>query len=276
MRRLLLGAVTGLAGLCSVPLSASAQTPPDLMRDMPGLTYLGVVGGLEAWAVDGSDALWMRAPDGRSLIRGEMFSAAGQDLGAALLGRPAAPLTPIVTGPDWSAPGPELLAEVMRLTRSEAFSLLIGEEGAPEVLAWVDLSAASTPATYMMLRDRIEAGEIALRAVPVVTAEPGSADLMRRLLAQPDPEGSLRGRITGAPTPEVPDGVESLPEELVSRIERNGAIAGRIAPPALPLLLWSREEGPTGLIGVPGADLFDGAVRSGPVPETGTDRPDPG
>ena len=276
MRRLILGALTGVAGLCAAPLTGSAQTPPDLMREMPGLTYLGVVGGLEAWAVDGSDALWMRAPDGRALIRGEMFSAAGQDLGAALLGRPAVPLTAAATGPDWSAPGPELLGEVMRLTGAEAFSVLIGEEGAPEVWAWMDLSAAATPATYMMLRDRIAAGQIALRAVPVVTAEPGSADLMRQLLAQTDPEAALRGRITGAPTPEIPEGVETLPEALVSRIEKNGEIAGRIAPPALPLLLWSRKEGPAGLIGVPGADLFDGVVGSGAEAETGAARPDPG
>lgn len=276
MRHALIGMITGLTAFCAAPLAVSAQTPPDQIRDLPGLTYLGVVGGLEAWTVDGSGALWMRAPDGRALIRGEMFSAAGQDLGAALLGREAAPLLAPVTGPDWSSPTPELLEGAIRISATEALSVLIGEPDAPEVWAWMDPASAATPATYMMLRDRIGSGSVALRVIPVVTTDPGSADLMRLLLAQPDPEAALRAHITGAPTPGVPEGVESLPEELVSGIERNGAIAGRLSPPALPLLLWRAETGPTGLLGVPGADLFDKVVRSGPDAETGAARPDPG
>lgn len=273
----------GLVAIVTSLTSASAQTPPEQIRDLPGLSFLGVVAGLEAWSVEGSEVLWMRAPDGRALIRGDLFSAAGQDLGAALTGRPANPLiTPASqSGPDWSNPGPELLAEVTRVTASETFWVLIGEEDAPEVWAWMDLSAPSTPATYMMLRERIAAGDISLRVVPVVTTEPGSADLMLRLLSQPDPLGALRDRVMGSIfLPEV-DGDDSaasgMPDEIVSRIEQNGALAGKISPPGLPLLLWARDTGPTGLVGVPGEDVFEGAVRVTPVsvpdPVAGADAP---
>lgn len=281
MRHEIFGAMTALAVFCGSAPFATAQTPPEQIRDLAGLNYLGVVGGLEAWSVDGSDALWMRAPDGRSLIRGDMYSAAGRDLGAALLGRPdmpaqdAGPAEP--SEPDWSAAGPEFLSDMMRITSEEAYSILFGEPEAPAVWAWMDLSSPTAPATYMMLRDRVEAGEISLRVVPVVTMEPGSADLMRRLLGAPDPVAALRDRISGgvmvATAEEGTPG--QLPADLVAGIEGNGAIAGRIAPPALPLLLWARADGPAGLVGVPGADLFDGVVGADTTAQTGTSGSNP-
>jgi hypothetical protein len=283
MKHKIFGAMTALAALCaSAPFSA-AQTPPEQIRDLAGLSYLGVVGGLEAWSVDGSDALWMRAPDGRSLIRGDMFSAAGRDMGAALLGRPEVRAggddTASDPAPDWSAPSADLLYDVMQLTSQEAFSLLFGDPEAPPVWAWMDLSSPATPATYMMLRDRVEAGEISLRVVPVVTMEPGSADLMRRLLLSPDPVAALRDRIAGLPGTSLEDATggmaEQMPAELVARIEGNGALAGRIAPPALPLLLWARADGPAGILGIPGEDVFDGVVSSAAIPQTGVAGPRP-
>jgi hypothetical protein len=203
-----------------------------------------------------------------------MFSAVGKDLGAALLGTGPDPAnTPVTqatdvdasTTPDWSSPDAALLSSILELTRSDTFSILIGDSSAPQVWAWMDLSAAATPATYMMLRDRVEAGKISLRVIPVVTTDPGSSDFVIRLLSQTDPVGALTGRVTGAPLPdEVGEGVE-LPEDLVRGIEANGALAGRISPPALPLLLWSGAEGTAALVGVPGSDVFDGVVRSAPL-----------
>lgn len=258
---------SSLLAICLGLSPVFAQTPPEQIRDWPGLTYLGVVGGLEAWSVDGSDALWMRAPDGRGLIRGEMFSAAGRDLGAALTGADPAPLreTLEVTGPDWSSPTPELISAAMRLTMSDAFSIPFGDAAAPEVWAWMDLSEPSAPATYMMLRDLIDAGEISLRVIPVVTRDEGSALSMLEMLEGADPLQALRDRVTGSGASEdTPSNPAEPVEDLVSRIEANGALAARLNPPGLPFLLWSQENGPAAFVGVPGRDVFGSVARGAP------------
>ena len=254
-----------------------AQTPPEQIRDWPGLTYLGVVAGLEAWSVAGSDALWMRAPDGRGLIRGSLFSAAGRDLGAALTGADPAPLRAApAAGPDWSAPTPELLASVLRLSAEEAFALTLGEGAAPEVFAWMDLSDPATPATYMMLRDLIWTGEMSLRVIPVVTSDPSSSDLMLRAISSPGPLAALEDLVRGVPLPEETERDEerlARSEGLIGRIEMNGALASRISPPGLPFLVWTTTEGPAAFQGVPGAEVFGSVTRTGPEAASGADAP---
>jgi len=257
--------------------SIFAQTPPDQIRDWPGLNYLGIVGGLEAWSVDGSERLWMRAPDGRGLIRGDLFSAAGIDLGAALTGSAPIPLRddPEQTVPDWSEPTPDLIAAALSLTVSDAFSIPLGGEDAPEVWAWLDLSDPSSRATYLMLSDQVEAGALSLRVIPVVTNAPQSADLMRRVLSSNGPIGAFKDLLTGrvrADTFEFDEERLSSSEGLIARIETNGALAARINPPGLPFVLWAQDTGPSAFVGVPGSDLFDGAVRVPPPPQEA--RPD--
>jgi len=276
-RRSLMMTASALLYMVIESQATLAQTPPEQILDMPGLFFLGVVGGLEAWSVDGSDSLWMRAPDGRALIRGDMFSAAGRDLGPALLGTGPEPANapvpktsvevaaPAAT-PDWSAPDAAFFSTILELNRTEAFSILIGDLSAPEVWAWMDMSSPATPATYMMLRDRVEAGKISLRVIPVVTTDPGSSDMVLRLLSQSDPISALTGRVTGAALPVAAGEGAVLPEDLVRNIEANGALAGRISPPGLPLLLWNEAEGTAALVGVPSTDVFDGVVRSAPLP----------
>lgn len=265
-----------LVGLSPV----SAQTPPEQIRDWPGLTYLGVVAGLEAWSVEGSDALWMRAPDGRGLIRGDLFSAAGRDLGAALTGSEPASLRDGLggAGPDWSAPTPELISSVIRLSAEEAFSLLVGDEAAPEVWVWADLSDPATPATYVMLRDLIEAGAISLRVIPVVTSDPASSELMLRAISQPGPIGALEGLIRGERLPteaEVDEETLAIAEGLISRVERNGALASRISPPGLPFLVWDQDRGPAAFQGVPSAEVFGPIIRGASQEgEPGADAPE--
>jgi hypothetical protein len=269
MRENLTGLVFGLLLSAISAAPVYAQTPPEQIRDYPGLTYLGQIGGLEAWALDGSDALWMRAPDGRGLIRGEMFSAAGRDLGAALTGSDPASLRDAlgVTGPDWSEPSAELASEALRLTMTGTFSLLLGEEGAPEVWAWADLSDPAISATYMMLRDLIEAGEIGLRVIPIVTSGPGSSELILRAISTPGPVGALKGLIRGERLPAdaaLDEEALAISGGLISRIEANGALASRISPPGLPFLMWSREGGPAVFQGVPRPEIFDGVMRITP------------
>lgn len=261
MRQNLTGLVSGLLLSAISADPVYAQTPPEQIRDYPGLTYLGQIGGLEAWSVEGSDALWMRAPDGRGLIRGDMFSAAGIDLGAALTGSdPSSPEEGLgVDGPDWTDPTPELISSVIRLSREEAFALRIGYDSAPRVWMWADLSDPATPATYMMLRELIEADEISLRVIPVVTGDPASSELMLRAISRPGPIGALEDLVRGAPLPEgwvIDEERLSISDGLISRVERNGQLASRVSPPGLPFLVWEGANGPAAFRGIPRAELF--------------------
>lgn len=261
MRENLTGLVFGLLLSAISAAPVYAQTPPEQIRDYPGLTYLGQIGGLEAWSVDGSDALWMRAPDGRGLIRGDMFSAAGRDLGAALTGSdPSTPEEGVgVDGPDWTDPTPALISSVIRLSGEEAFGLKIGYDKAPQVWMWADLSDPATPATYMMLRDLIEGDEISLRVIPVVTEDPASSDLMLRAISGPGPLGALEDLVRGIPLPEgwvIDEERLSISGGLISRVERNGQLASQVSPPGLPFLVWEGANGPAAFRGIPRADLF--------------------
>ena len=87
---------------------AFAQTPPAQLAGLAGITYEGQIGGLDVWSVPGMTDLFAVTPDGRTLMRGALFSGSGRDLGAALTG--SAPDTllpatdPVVPGSEVSAP----------------------------------------------------------------------------------------------------------------------------------------------------------------------------
>lgn len=281
MRNYLKFTACGLFALMTGFSTVSAQTPPDQIRDWTGLSYLGVVAGLEAWGVEGSDRIWMRAPDGRALIEGSLFSATGQDLGAALTGAPARSLlspsdpvdasssrSEIVSEPaplDWSSPSQALIDQALDITSTGAFWFGVGDPNAPEIWVWMDPSTPASQATFMMLRDRISDGSAYLRVIPVVTRDPASADAMAAILSAEEPLRAFLSRLDGGPLPELPEGEITLPEELVTPIERNGALASRISPPALPFVLWTSQSGPVALAGIPGEDLFGDVVRVDPI-----------
>lgn len=65
---------------------AGAQTPPGALAGLPGVSFEGEIGGLEVWSVPGTDELFAVTPDGRTLMRGAIFSGSGRDIGAALTG----------------------------------------------------------------------------------------------------------------------------------------------------------------------------------------------
>ena len=261
--RLNLAAVSLLALTGAFPVQA--QTPPEQIRDWPGLTYLGQVGGLEAWTVENSDDLWMRAPDGRSLIRGEMFSVSGRNLGAALKGGVPSVLEPVTTGPDWSNASPDLVRAAHDLVVTEGFSILIGADDAPTVWALMDVSSPAAAATYVMLKDRIEDRALSLRVIPVVTETPGSYERMRLAISQPAPITAIRDLVKG----DLPAGASVdedrlvISEGIISRVENNARLADRISPPGLPFLIWMGAEGPTAYVGVPDPEVFIFAPRDG-------------
>jgi len=78
------------AGVASIAASGAiaqqAEVPP-FLQQMDGLSYQGQVSGMDLYAMDGFDGMWLVAPDGRTAIAGTVFSAQGRDIGSAFLGR---------------------------------------------------------------------------------------------------------------------------------------------------------------------------------------------
>lgn len=69
-----------------LPVSALAQEPPALLKDVPGIAPAPSIGGLAAWTVQSQDFVWLVAPDGKSLIAGYVFDENGSDISSAISG----------------------------------------------------------------------------------------------------------------------------------------------------------------------------------------------
>ena len=97
------GLTAGLVTLMAT--SAIAQTPPSALSDVPDLRYEGQIGGMDVWAVPGETDLFAVSPDGRTLMRGAIFSGSGRDIGAALIGADPTPLLPKISATSPSLTG---------------------------------------------------------------------------------------------------------------------------------------------------------------------------
>lgn len=73
---------------------AIAQTPPVALSGVAGVTFEGEIGGMTVWSVPGATDLFAVTPDGRTIVRGAIFSGSGRDIGAAYTGSPATELLP--------------------------------------------------------------------------------------------------------------------------------------------------------------------------------------
>jgi hypothetical protein len=74
--------------------AAIAQTPPAALSDLTGVTFEGEIGGMSVWSVPGVTDLFAVTPDGRTIVRGSIFSGSGRDIGAVYTGSPATELLP--------------------------------------------------------------------------------------------------------------------------------------------------------------------------------------
>ena len=103
MRDLLLRGGLTVSLLSLLAGGAFAQTPPAPLAGLDGLSYEGQIGGLDVWSAPGMTELFAVTPDGRTLMRGLMFSGSGRDLGSALTGAAPATLIPESDGADVTA-----------------------------------------------------------------------------------------------------------------------------------------------------------------------------
>ncbi len=98
MREILLRGGLTVSLLSLIAGGALAQTPPAPLAGVEGLSYEGQIGGLDVWSAPGMAELFAVTPDGRTLMRGVMFSGSGRDLGAALTGSAPSALLPTLAG----------------------------------------------------------------------------------------------------------------------------------------------------------------------------------
>lgn len=75
-----------VALVAALPVQASAQDVPEALQGLEDLSYQGDLGGMDVWVQDGSDEVYMIGPDGRTIMRGDVFNANGRDVGAVYTG----------------------------------------------------------------------------------------------------------------------------------------------------------------------------------------------
>lgn len=75
------------ATLALIALPAHAKDPPAMLEGIPGVTYEGKIGGMDAWSREGDDTLWLQTADGAHVVAGVLFNKRGVDLGAAIRGQ---------------------------------------------------------------------------------------------------------------------------------------------------------------------------------------------
>lgn len=69
-----------------IATGADAQTPPPALSGVTGIAFEGQVGGMDVWSAPGMTDLFAVTPDGRTILRGLIFSGAGRDIGSAFTG----------------------------------------------------------------------------------------------------------------------------------------------------------------------------------------------
>jgi hypothetical protein len=132
MRKLLIrnGAAVSLIAL--IAGGAVAQTPPSALADLPGVSFEGQIGGMDVWSVPGTDELYAVTPDGRTLVRGKIFSGTGRDIGAALIGTPSSELftrdADVSTTEIGGGDVPDETPLMVNTDTSSGFSALIGPD----------------------------------------------------------------------------------------------------------------------------------------------------
>lgn len=168
MRKLLIrnGAAVSLVAL--IAGGAVAQTPPSALADLPGVSFEGQIGGMDVWSVPGSDQLYAVTPDGRTLVRGTIFSGSGRDIGAALTGASPSDLftvtEDVLAAEGDGTTGPDQAPLMVNTAPARGFSGLAGSDSCqspilaqvapaaePRVAGWDAEGAGNPPETLPSL-----------------------------------------------------------------------------------------------------------------------------
>jgi thiol:disulfide interchange protein DsbG len=238
--------------LCLASASAGAATPPYpaplQALERHGLTIVGTFpspGGLTAYAAYAGQtpvALYL-TPDGKHVIAGTLFDAAGQNLTSSALEKVVAPrMADNVWGQleksTWIADG--------RATASRT------------VYVFTDPNCPYCNKLWSDARPWVDAGKVQLRHVIVGILTPTSAGKAAALLDDKNPAAALdayeRGHAasnakalaSGQPRPLADDGLKALsivPPALQARLDANAKLMESYGLQATPAVVWRDAKG---------------------------------
>ena len=245
----------------SIAFAAAPRPAPLEALERQGLMIVGTFpspGGLTAYAAHmGTEpvALYV-TPDGKHVIAGTLFDAAGKNLTAAVLEKTlATPMANAVWG---------------QLEKSHWIA--DGREGAPRtVYVFTDPNCPYCNKLWADARPWVNAGKLQLRHVMVGILTPTSAGKAAALLGATDPVAALdtyeRGHVasnaktlaSGRPKPLGDEGVKplaSVPPALAAQLDANAKLMASFGLRATPALVWKDARGGVQMRqGAPEADL---------------------
>jgi thiol:disulfide interchange protein DsbG len=245
----------------SITFAAAPRPAPLEALERQGLTIVGTFpspGGLTAYAAHlGTEpvALYV-TPDGRHVIAGTLFDAAGKNQTADVLEKTLA--TPMANAVWGQLETSHWIAD--------------GREGAPRtVYVFTDPNCPYCNKLWADARPWVDAGKLQLRHVMVGILTPTSAGKAAALLGAKDPAAALdaheRGHVasnaktlaSGRPTPLGDDGVKplaSVPPALAAQLDANTKLMASYGLRATPALVWKDARGRVQMRqGAPEADL---------------------
>ena len=245
----------------SIAFAATPRPAPLEALERQGLTIVGTFpspGGLTAYAAHmGTEpvALYV-TPDGKHVIAGTLFDAAGKNLTVAVLEKTlATPMANAVWG---------------QLEKSHWIA--DGREGAPRtVYVFTDPNCPYCNKLWADARPWVDAGKLQLRHVMVGILTPTSAGKAAALLGATDPVAALdaheRGHVasnaktlaSGRPKPLGDGGVKplaSVPSAPAAQLDANAKLMASSGLRATPALVWKDARGGVQMRqGAPEADL---------------------
>ncbi len=245
----------------SLAFAATPLPAPLQALQKQGISIVGTFpspGGLTAYAAHmGTEPVALYAtPDGKHVIAGTLFDAAGKNLTAAALEKVLAkPMTEAV----WA-----------RLEKSHWIA--DGREDAPRtVYVFTDPNCPYCNKLWADARPWVDAGKLQLRHVMVGILTPTSAGKAAALLADKDPAAALdaheranvastaKALASGRPKPLADDSLKPLavvPAAVAAQLESNAALMAAYGLRATPALVWKDSKGSVQMRqGAPESDL---------------------
>lgn len=155
--------------------------------------------------------------------------------------------------PDDAKPAPPSLLDALRAS----YGITIGEDDAPQMVMFADPASAECGKAIDYFASRVEAGEIALKILPVSIVSADGPALWAGLLEAEDKLAAARKMgDEGAPYARA----STLPQEAVTGMAQNEALGRAAKIPRLPFFAFATKEGPVYIDGVPGPEQFEGIV----------------
>lgn len=268
--RALLLALSIAAAVPAIAGEAENAAAPPTPVVAAGGTYVGKVGGLDAWRVPGQEDLVFRASDGQTIIVGRALTVDGRDLTSfytealtppgAATGAPT-PEAPVAAAP----PADDVTAQLDRFAtaaKAERLWFSVGSQQAPVVYVVVDPTCPFCAQAMDKLRPDVEGGHLQLRVILAPFREPLSAQLSYAIMKAEVPAVAYwEHEITtarGGPSPLQPI-VADPKDPIATALDANAAWLDEARIPATPFFFWRDSDGVRIFAGVPDRGVFSDA-----------------